>query len=77
LAEELQQQGFTWSTWDDRRSSAAKAAFDVLEEADLSEQPVATRAKRLGELAELLVRRMLTALGATPDKDLFRQRRPR
>lgn len=68
LAEELQQQGFTWSTWDDRRRSAGEAAFDVLEDADLSEKPMATRAKRLDELSELLIRRMLAALGVTPDK---------
>jgi hypothetical protein len=77
LAEELQRRGFTWSTWDDRRRSAGKAAFDVLEEADLSEKPVATRAKRLEAIAEQLVRRMLSALGVAPDKDLFRQRRRR
>ncbi len=75
LAEELQQQGFVWKSWDDRRQAAAKAASNVLEFADLSEEPASTRDERLGELAELLIRRMLTALGVTPDKDLFRVRR--
>ena len=78
LAEELQLQAFSWSTWDDRRASAASAAFEVLDEADLSAQPTATRTKRLNELAEALVRRMLIALDVAPDKDLFRvRRRPR
>jgi hypothetical protein len=75
LAGELQQQGFVWKNWDDQRRKAGEAAFDVLEDADLNEEHASTRADLLGELAELLVRRMLTAIGMVPDKDLFRVRR--
>jgi hypothetical protein len=75
LAEMFREQGFVWKDFDIRRLAAGKAAYEVLEDADLSENPADTRADGLNELAEELIKRVLHALGVTPDQDFFRRRR--
>jgi hypothetical protein len=75
LAEMFREQAFIWKDWDMRRVAAGKAAFEVLEDADVSDEPADTRAERLTELAEQLIRSVLLALDVIPDKDLFRRRR--
>jgi len=75
LAEMFREQGFIWKDWYMRRVAAGKAALEELDDADLSEDPAETRAERLSELAERLIKRVLLALDVIPDKDLFRRRR--
>jgi hypothetical protein len=65
----LREQGFVWGSW---------AGRSVLDDADLQqlddEAKTAWR-KRLGLLAERVIRARFTALGVDLDKDFFRVRR--
>jgi hypothetical protein len=72
----LREQRFEWPPWEQVRASLDLVVESALDRADIGE-PADTRAARLDELAEELIRGALVALGVRVEKDLFRERRAR
>lgn len=75
-ADMLRERGFEWPPYEQVRSALDLVVEHGLDNADIGE-PAETRAARLEELAEELIRSALAALGVRADKDLFRERRAR